>query len=1017
MKTNFISICIVAVSLTFTLNAQTVWKGPKIKFIKNNGADWNLLANQDRITDNVTLTRKSSKALFNIIKETHAGSARSSSNLAPADTEWAYGTTADYASLTYQSLPALMSGSFGIIPDKGNMVLHLITDDIYIDIKFLSWTYGGNDGEGGGGGFSYERSTSISYSLVINEIFADPLNTTAGDANGDGTGSSLQDEFIELYNTAETHIDLTGWKLADADQDRHTFPQGTVIPAKGSLVVFGGGTSTSIPGVQTATTGSLSLDNDGDTVTLKDASGTVIRTVTYGTEAGDDQSIARNPDFTGDFVKHTSITTNAVRFSPERYNTDGSTLALVRDKDHFVTTWNTETDDAGNTSITLPVVAGAYDVDTDNDGTFDRLNLTGTQTLDLGSAGTHTIAVRPNSTNTKNELQIQFANSNNPKKLTTIENWGTIVWTSMNKAFEGCTRIRIASVAGVPNLSKVTDMTGMFKGATGLTGNLSAWDVSNVTNMNSVFYGSSSFDSDLSAWDVSNVTNMNSVFYGSSSFDSDLSAWDVSNVTNMNSVFYGSSSFDSDLSAWNVANVTDMFAMFYNVPNFNSDLSAWNVTKVTNMNSMFYSADNFNSDLSTWNVTNVTNMNSMFYSANNFNSDVSAWNVTKVTNMNSMFYSADNFNSDLSTWNVTNVTNMNSMFYSANNFNSDVSAWNVANVTDMSGMFLGTLNFNSNLSAWNVAKVTTMNEMFLSSKFNGDISGWNVSKVTSMNFMFNDATSFSKQNYEKLLSGWSKLTLKNGVIFSAPSVSYCFGKAARNILTHTYGWRIKEDSLDSDCLDLSIAADALLQGPYNSTASLMNDDLRTANRIPLTSPYSNRTSVTGTGIFDNTNDGDDIVDWVQIELRNSSDITEVLTTASALIQRDGDIVAPDGTSDVTISGTGGDYYVSVNHRNHIAASTTAALRLSATATAIDFTAVANVTGGTNAVAEVSTGKYALFAGDADGNNQVQTGDYNVAATRIGQSGYFGSDTDMNGEVQITDLNLFIARAIGNGIQF
>jgi hypothetical protein len=34
------------------------------------------------------------------------------------------------------------------------MVVHLITDDIYIDIKFLSWTSGG-----AGGGFSYERST------------------------------------------------------------------------------------------------------------------------------------------------------------------------------------------------------------------------------------------------------------------------------------------------------------------------------------------------------------------------------------------------------------------------------------------------------------------------------------------------------------------------------------------------------------------------------------------------------------------------------------------------------------------------------------------------------------------------------------------------------------------------------------------------------------------------------------------------------------------------------------------
>ncbi len=871
MKTNFISICIALFSFHFTLNAQTIWRGPKITFTKadNTGTS---TANQDRITDRVSITRKNASGIFNILRESEAGNTHEAGTLAPADTEWAYGTTENYASLTYQNLPALIGeGNFTGIADGRNMVLHLITDDIYIDIKFLSWTNGNGATATDYGGFSYERSTPTSNALVINEIFADPLNTSAGDANGDGTGNLLQDEFIELYNTAETDIDLTGYKLADADQDRHTFPEGTIIPARGSLVVFGGGTPTSIPGSgANSTTGSLSLDDDGDTVTLKDASGTVIKTVTYGTEAGDNQSIARNPDFTGDFVKHTTITTNAVGFSPGRDNTDASVLVLVKNKDHFVTTWNTEADDASSTSITLPIVTGAYDVDTNNDGTFDRLNLTSTQTLDLGSAGIHTIVVRPNSTNTKNELQIQFANSNNPGKLTTIENWGTIVWTSMNKAFEGCINMNIALEAGVPNLSKVTDMTEMFRGATRLTGNLNTWDVSNVTNMNSMFRGAVNFRSNLNAWDVSNVTNM---------------------------------AF---------------------------------------------------------------------------------------------------------------------MFSSATSFNGDVSTWNVVNVTDMIAMFTSAVNFNANLSTWNVAKVTRMNSMFSNaSDFNSDISAWDVSKVTDFQFIFGGATSFSRQNYEKLLSGWSELelTLQNNISFWAPPVNYCFGKAARNILTDTYGWTITGDTLDSDCLDLSIAADALLQGPYNSTASLMNDGLRMADRIPLTSPYNDGTTVTDTGIFDNADDDDDIVDWVQIELRNSSDITEVLTTASALIQRDGDIVAPDGTSDVTISGTGGDYYVSVNHRNHIAAATTATLRLSATATAIDFTAVANVTGGTNGVAEVSSGKYALFAGDADGNNQVQTGDYNVAATRIGQSGYFRSDTDMNGEVQITDLNLFIARAIGNGIQF
>ncbi len=1046
MKTKIILICIVAFSFSFTLlNAQTIWRGPKMTFTKADNTDTSL-ANQDRITGNVSLTRgDGGGGLFNILRDLNAGITYLTGNLAPTDTEWAYGTIENYASLTYQNLPALIN--FENIVDGRNMVLHLITDDIYIDIKFLSWTAGGKDSNGGEGGFSYERSTpttSISNPIVINEIFADPLNTSAGDANGDGTGSLLQDEFIELYNTAETAIDLTGWKLADADQDRHTFPQGTIIPAKGSLVVFGGGTLTSIPGVvQTATTGSLSLDDGGDTVTLKDAFGTVIKTVTYGAEAGDDQSIARNPDSTGDFVKHTTITTNAVRFSPGRDNTDGSVLAFIKNANHFVTTWNTETDDASSTSITLPVVAGVYDVDTNNDGTFDRLNLTGTQTLDLGSAGIHTIAVRPNSANTKNELQIQFANSNNPGKLTTIENWGTIVWTSMNEAFEGCINMNIALEAGVPDLSRVTDMTEMFKNLTGFTGNLSAWNVANVTNMNAMFEGAAVFNGDVSAWNVANVTNMNALFEGASVFNGDVSAWNVANVTDMSSMFQNAVVFNGDVSTWNVSKVTDMSTLFEDAAGFNGDVSTWNVASVTDMSSMFQNAVVFNGDVSTWNVASVTDMSSMFQNAVVFNGDVSTWNVASVTDMSHMFGGASVFNGNLSSWNVASVTDMTWMFGGASAFNGDLSSWNVADVTDMSLMFGGASVFNGDLSSWNVAGVTDMSHMFGgASVFNGDLSSWNVAGVTDMSYMFGGASvfngdlsswnvasvtdmtgmlgntiSFSKQNYEKLLSGWSELVLQNGVTFTAPSVNYCFGKAARDILTDTYNWTITGDSLDSDCLDLNIDADALLQGPYNSTAALMNDDLRTANRIPLTSPYNDGTSVTGTGIFDNAHDGDDIVDWVQIELRNSSDITEVLTTASALIQRDGDIVAPDGISVVTISGTSGDYYVSVNHRNHIAASTAVALTLSATATAIDFTAVANVTGGTNAMAEVSTGKYALFAGDADGNNQVQTGDYNVAATRIGQSGYFGSDTDMNGEVQITDLNLFIARAIGNGIQF
>ena len=44
------------------------------------------------------------------------------------------------------------------------------------------------------------------------------------------------------------------------------------------------------------------------------------------------------------------------------------------------------------------------------------------------------------------------------------------------------------------------------------------------------------FNQDISQWDVSNVTNMSGMFNGASVFNQDIGSWDVSNVTDMNYV-------------------------------------------------------------------------------------------------------------------------------------------------------------------------------------------------------------------------------------------------------------------------------------------------------------------------------------------------------------------------------------------------------------------------------------------------------------------------------------------------
>jgi len=168
------------------VNAQTVWTGPTTTFTKFNNANWNLEANQDRITNNVWITRGDTSTLFNIKVETDAGVAGESANPAPSDTEWAYGTTANYNTLAYQSLNALIGQNYKNIVDGQDMVIHLITDDIYIDLKFTSWT------KGNGGGFTYERSTD--QSLSSNEFKLDKNITLFPNPSSD---------FIQVSNLIE----------------------------------------------------------------------------------------------------------------------------------------------------------------------------------------------------------------------------------------------------------------------------------------------------------------------------------------------------------------------------------------------------------------------------------------------------------------------------------------------------------------------------------------------------------------------------------------------------------------------------------------------------------------------------------------------------------------------------------------------------------------------------------------------------------------------------------------------
>ena len=124
-----------------------IWTGSNITFTKADGADPTEEANQDRITDNVWITRGNNGGqIYNIKSEGSANKDQS-----PGGTEWAQGTIDNVANLNFKPFREAV-GSPKSVEGK-NLVVHLIDDDIYISVKFSNWS------EGKAGGFRYERST------------------------------------------------------------------------------------------------------------------------------------------------------------------------------------------------------------------------------------------------------------------------------------------------------------------------------------------------------------------------------------------------------------------------------------------------------------------------------------------------------------------------------------------------------------------------------------------------------------------------------------------------------------------------------------------------------------------------------------------------------------------------------------------------------------------------------------------------------------------------------------------
>ncbi len=209
---------------------------------------------------------------------------------------------------------------------------------------------------------------------------------------------------------------------------------------------------------------------------------------------------------------------------------------------------------------------------------------------------------------------------------------------------------------------------------------------------------------------------------------------------------------------------------------------------------------------------------------------------------------------------------------------------------------------------------------------------------------------------------------------------------------------------------------ALLDGPW--TGLLMNGELASSGLVPLTEPYT----ALGYGHVGNgggeqttagllaTSGADGIVDWIVIELRNKNNPAQVVATRSVLLQRDGDVVDASGRSEIEFDLTPDEYFIAVQHRNHLGIMTALPLPLNGSGALVDLSSgSAELYGGVNA-AKAQGGRLMMYAGDVDRNGVLRyigsSNDRDLILSEIGGSvptstsaGYTGEDVNLDGVVR------------------
>lgn len=292
----------------------------------------------------------------------------------------------------------------------------------------------------------------------------------------------------------------------------------------------------------------------------------------------------------------------------------------INNTDFVITVDSTKAGSSTSTQFTIPTTGTGYNytVDCNNDGAPEATGQTGDYTCTFPNEGTHTVRIGGTFP------RLFFNNSGDKLKLSSVDQWGTIAWASMDRAFFGAENMDLKAT-DTPDLSNVTTANGMFRDARSLKGETANWD-----------------------WNLGRLTNLSSMFSGARQFNQNLGGWDVSNITNMGNMFANTAAFNNggsdSIKNWNTGKLIFADGMFASATAFNQPIGSWNMSSATSLRRMFYGATAFNQSLADWRPTSLAFMQGNIYSGaagmldntalsrDNYDATLIAWDALPLKN-------------------------------------------------------------------------------------------------------------------------------------------------------------------------------------------------------------------------------------------------------------------------------------------------------------------------------------------------------------------------------------------------